>query len=194
MTIYNLQFTMFKTYCLLPIAYCLPLRKRARLDSRAKRAGFTLIELLIVISIIGILAAIGLNTYNNSQRTARDAKRKSDLRQYQTSVENYATISGDIFPIETASAGVQASADLCTALQAKGTISACPEDSGYNAETNPTVFYRYISDASGTLYVLWSILESEAGQYWVVCSTGVSGNIANTTSFEGAVCPSGLAP
>ena len=49
--------------------------------------GFTLIELLVVITIIGILAGIGLNSFQSSQKKSRDATRKSDLRQISHALE-----------------------------------------------------------------------------------------------------------
>ncbi|MBI2593520.1 prepilin-type N-terminal cleavage/methylation domain-containing protein [Candidatus Daviesbacteria bacterium] len=51
--------------------------------------GFTLIELMITISIIAIISAIGLASYSQAQKLARDAKRKQDLRQVATALELY---------------------------------------------------------------------------------------------------------
>jgi len=39
---------------------------------------FTLIEMLVVISLIGILAALALASYAGTQKQARDTNRKSD--------------------------------------------------------------------------------------------------------------------
>lgn len=59
-----------------------------RKDSK-KQSGFTLIELLVVIAIIGILSASVLANLNDARSVARDAARKSDMRQIQTAMELY---------------------------------------------------------------------------------------------------------
>lgn len=56
------------------------------LQLKPKR-GFTLIELMIAISIIAILSAVGLVTYNSTRMIARDAKRKADLRAISQALE-----------------------------------------------------------------------------------------------------------
>jgi prepilin-type N-terminal cleavage/methylation domain-containing protein len=53
------------------------------------RKGFTLIELMIAISIIAIISAIGLASYSQAQKLARDSKRKQDLRQVAIALELY---------------------------------------------------------------------------------------------------------
>ncbi len=53
------------------------------------KKGFTLIELLIVISIISALVAIQAFAYINSQRSARDSKRKTDLENIRAALEQY---------------------------------------------------------------------------------------------------------
>lgn len=51
--------------------------------------GFTLIELLITITIISVLAAIGLVAYTNFVKSARDGKRSTDLKTIQSALEQY---------------------------------------------------------------------------------------------------------
>ena len=52
-------------------------------------SGFTLIELLVVISIIGILATLISANFTSAQKRARDAVRKSDLRNIKTALTLY---------------------------------------------------------------------------------------------------------
>jgi len=66
--------------------------KRLKKLHSAKIAGFTLVELLLVIAVIIILTTIGLVVYTNVQRSARDAKRKADIKAIVTALETqYAT-------------------------------------------------------------------------------------------------------
>ena len=53
------------------------------------RSGFTLIELLMSMAIIGVLSTFGYIAYNGAQVKARDAERKSDLRQISEALELY---------------------------------------------------------------------------------------------------------
>ncbi len=53
------------------------------------KKGFTLIELLVVVAIIGILSSVVLASLNSAREKARDARRKSDLKQIQNALEMY---------------------------------------------------------------------------------------------------------
>lgn len=53
------------------------------------KRGFTLIELLVVVSLIGILATLVIANMNAARERARDATRKSDLRNIQTALRLY---------------------------------------------------------------------------------------------------------
>lgn len=56
---------------------------------RKQNKGFTLIELLVVISLIGVLATLVIANMNSARERARDATRKSDLRNIQTALRLY---------------------------------------------------------------------------------------------------------
>jgi len=53
-------------------------------------SGFTYIEMIVVMTVIALLAAIGITQYPGVSRTGRDTQRKNDLRQYQTALEAFA--------------------------------------------------------------------------------------------------------
>lgn len=147
-----------------------------------KFTGFTMIELLVVISIIGILTAISLISFSTSQKQARDAERKSDIKQYQTALEAYSNRQASmLYPSRTTE--VDASG-LCVTL---GISGSCPQD-----PKQPTYTYKYISNGSGnpnndaSQYILWGYLESSTN-YFVVCSTGKTG--ISVTAPTALPCP-----
>ena len=58
--------------------------------SRVRRpVGFTLIELMIVMSLIVILASIGLTVYANSVTRAKEAVLKEDLYRMRQAIDQY---------------------------------------------------------------------------------------------------------
>lgn len=65
---------------------------------RKKQDGFTIVELLIVIVVIGILAALVLNTFGNIQARARDTERKTDVNGIHSQLEVYHADNG-YYPI-----------------------------------------------------------------------------------------------
>jgi prepilin-type N-terminal cleavage/methylation domain-containing protein len=64
-------------------------------------SGFTIVELLIVIVVIGILAALVLNSFRGVQERARDTKRRTDVLAQSSQLEVYYTDHGG-YPIFTA--------------------------------------------------------------------------------------------
>lgn len=70
--------------------------------------GFTVVEILIVISIIGILAAITYSTLTNSPDKARLAKADSDLKTLANAVNLYRT-KYNTFPADSPEAGLPSS-------------------------------------------------------------------------------------
>jgi len=61
---------------------------------RKQESGFTIVELLIVIVVIGILAALVLNTFQGVQARARDTERKTDVNALHTQYEVYYNDNG----------------------------------------------------------------------------------------------------
>ncbi|HYU78934.1 MAG TPA: prepilin-type N-terminal cleavage/methylation domain-containing protein [Vicinamibacterales bacterium] len=54
-----------------------------------KRNGFTLIEVLIVVTLVIVLASVGMATYTNSVRRAREATLREDLFRIRDVIDQY---------------------------------------------------------------------------------------------------------
>ena len=153
--------------------------KKTDTSSRHKN-GFTLVELLVVIAIISILSSLGLMSYLQAQRSARDTQRKSDIKQYQAGLEAYANNSGGLYLIKSSTA-----TDMCddpNSLLALQIMAACPNNVG----TDDTFRYHYLS-ADGLQYYLQFRMESKSSTWFVACSNGRTGTMA--TAPAGANCP-----
>lgn len=59
-----------------------------------QQKGFTLLELLVVISIIGLLLAMGTVAFSTAQQRGRDSKRRADMQQLQKAFEQYNADNG----------------------------------------------------------------------------------------------------
>ncbi len=64
-------------------------------EARSAEAGWTLIELLIVISLIMVLAAMGLAQYRNSVTAAKEAVLKDDLFKLRDAIDQYYADKGE---------------------------------------------------------------------------------------------------
>ncbi len=65
--------------------------RTATLNSKVSRvaSGFTLLELMVVMSLIVILASVGLTVYANSVTRAREAVLKEDLFRMRDAIDQY---------------------------------------------------------------------------------------------------------
>lgn len=144
--------------------------------------GYTMIELIMVMTLIGMMAGFGVNRYIGFQKTTRDTQRKSDLRQYQTSLESYANTNGGFFPSRTVVS--QADTILCTDLG----LTDCPADpkTGSSVCTTNVCDYYFLSNglndgnANASRFALYAKMEKK-NMYTVLC--------ANGSSFEQATAP-----
>ena len=114
--------------------------------------GFTLLELLVVISIIGILLAVGSVAFSNAQKKGRDSRRKSDIKALQNAFEQYHATNGTYSTCEnmaatTVSGGLSAVSDpqpnksySCSINSTSTAYCVCAEleTGGGNAQGLPT--------------------------------------------------------
>jgi len=122
--------------------------------------GFTLIELLIVIVIIGILATLLTANFVGVRQRARDAQRKSDVRQIQAALELYRS-DNSAYPIQQSTYRVNSTTPCPTsqAFSLSGTVymSKVPCDSLGTGVYNAGNYYYY---SDGTTYLLAACLEN----------------------------------
>ena len=137
------------------------------------KKAFTLIELLIVIAIIGMLSTLFVPNFMGARERARDAQRKSDLKQIQKALEMYRQ---DQNPPTYPTAG-----------PLTDHFGSCNDQFGTtNIYMNkipcdplgPTPYY-YLPNNSNLTYTLCACIENKAD------SDATSGNCSNT-------CPLGI--
>src|SRR5258708_4918955 len=102
-------------------------------------AGFTLIELLVVIAIIGVLTALTTVNYISIKARARDAQRKSDLRQIQLALEGYRSDQGNYPTVNLVTCGQGLTSGTTTYIQK---IPCDPTNVGQ-------LSYRYLLNGNG---------------------------------------------
>ncbi len=145
-------------------------RKISNFQFPISNNGFTLVELLVVMAILGILTVITLGNFRTSQIKARDAQRKSDLRQIANALEAYYN-DHSVYPSSNASGFILAcfcsnGNEPCDWTQDLGQREFCDENNTvYMSKvpgdplSDPEHAYCYESDE--TYYKLYAILENK---------------------------------
>ncbi len=59
--------------------------------------GFTLVELMVVISIIAIIATVGLIMYTQAEASARDSVRREDIINIATAIEAHHNLTNNSY-------------------------------------------------------------------------------------------------
>lgn len=132
---------------------------------RNKNKGFTLIEMLVVITVIGLLAALILVGLSSFRTRGRDTRRIADLKEVQNGLEVYYMKNG-VYP------DVGSWEELETALRGAGAGNSIPRDP---VNTDPYL-YRYCTN--GQSYVLGAQLEDAGANQKLL-----DGDIDDATSY-----------
>ena len=165
----------------------LPKQKNYRTDAK----GFTIIELIVVLTVIAILATALFTAIDPRGFIARgrDTQRRSDIRQYQVLLEQYANNTpGSVYPQRGCGASCAGASPYLTnqtnvALCGDILMSQCLGD------PTPGVGhgYYYSSATDGLGYKLYTALEVSSGvagvtTYWETCSSGKTGQFNSATA------------
>ena len=158
---------------------------------RISARGFTLIEILVAISIIGIIFGVIISSVTIIQKNSRDAKRRSDLRNIQSTLQQY--YSDQQFYPSSIDLGAAASITSGTGnpvppASAKTYMSIVPKDP---SSGNNYCYRAYVDNSAAATcnngatkcqyYVLCSQLENgSAGDVDCAtqCGAGYKGKIA----------------
>lgn len=109
--------------------------------------GFTIVELLIVIVVIGILAALVINTFSGVQKRARDSERQTDIKALISQIEAYYQ-NNDRYPVATEITTTNLPGLDAAAL--KNPKGAAGLTAATNAtQTSNTAYYYWAQDDAG---------------------------------------------
>lgn len=135
--------------------------------NKAKRQGFSLVELMVVVSIIGVLMAVGAVSYITAQRKGRNAARRSDIKGLQQAMEQYFTVNG-AYPV---------SSDCAALFSGDQFVPG-----GLPSDPKPTQSYDLSCDSiNGNGYCICAQLEDETGNSSALPSgSSFSCNFSNT--------------
>ncbi|MBN1168791.1 type II secretion system protein [Candidatus Woesebacteria bacterium] len=148
--------------------------KEERMKLSAVHA-FTIIELTLVIAVIGIMAAVGMNYFPSAQIKARDTQRMSDIKNYANALEVYYVANDGTYP--------SANDDLDQICTSGFQNAECPVDPQGTS-------YQYYAVNGGSEYFIYSELEGVGGatKYYIICSNGLVGEIESDPGTN-STCP-----
>ena len=116
-----------------------------------KNLGFTLLELLVVISIIGILIALGVVAYSTAQKRGRDAQRRGDMKAISAALEQYYADNTSSYP----------SSNDCTDMGTDLGTDYLP--GGMPTDPKGSGDYVYTCSSSDSSYCICADVESDDG-------------------------------
>ena len=106
-----------------------------------KKNAFTLVEVILVVTILGILAALVLPTFQGHIVTARESTAKDSLRTMRTQIELYKWQHGGTLPGYVNGFGAPTAV---LQLQFTGTTTATGDASSSTVPTDPFLYGPYV--------------------------------------------------
>jgi prepilin-type N-terminal cleavage/methylation domain-containing protein len=127
-----------------------------------KMRGFSLMELLIVVSIIGILTAIAVPSYNGYISTSRATVAKNNLRSIYLKQQEYNTDNNAYYAIGASPCAVDNSAAINTNLF------------GGDSVLTGDHYYYCITQTTTTDFTAYATSVSDATEIYTITNTNVT--------------------
>jgi len=160
-------------------------------DKSKIQSGFTLIEMLVVISIIGILATLVAANLNSARSRARDAERKSDIKNIQTALRLYYNDFGS-YPPNSGGAG---GGNIEGCGSSAPYTSLCPWRSEWAVTVNgaKTVYMSTLPGDPLTLTQSYRYISIDSDDYVLSACLENGSDTNGVPESEHTWCPSGRA-
>src|SRR4051812_8098702 len=153
----------------------------ARMRAKKQDEGFTLIELLVVVVIIGVLVAIAVPVYLNYRKGAADKSAQSDVRGAVSTIEQFYTDNGNVYPgaSGTACQGLSASFELqLTTCSPTAPTGSTGSPAGWVVVSDKTTMTYY--PVGTTAYKVCATNTGGSGKYYLYDSSK-GGSVSSTT-------------
>jgi prepilin-type N-terminal cleavage/methylation domain-containing protein len=141
--------------------------RRKKASRKSLSLGFSLLELLVVISIIGILIAVVSVAFSTAQQTARDARRRADLKAMQDGFEQFFTQNDGAY------------ADSCSGMVSINGVSIFPGGLPKDPKSGD---YTCYSESTANRYCICAELDKGGGNAAELSTDSSCGSIDTSSS------------
>lgn len=152
-------------------------------NQHVNKLGFTMIEILVVMTIIGILATLGIRSFTSSQLKARDLRRKADIANLSKPLEAYFN-DYDQYPLGSVGGGIVVDGGTL----AWGSEFVDSNDTVYMVQLpkDPLGNQQYYYESDGIKWAVYALLENTLDPSVVLDED------LNPSVYAGTNCGTGL--
>jgi prepilin-type N-terminal cleavage/methylation domain-containing protein len=140
--------------------------------------GFTIVEILIVIVVIGILASIGLVSYNGYQNRANDTAVLADLDSIAGQLESYRTsITND-----------NTAHEFPRTKEILETLDIKAAKKSYDVSINYNMTYCIANSGANAYQAFELIARSKSGKIYTMTEDGLKDNTLTVGDMTSTLC------